>query len=224
MALDWAKAFDSIDPNSLLHALKRFGLPDKLMQAIAAIYSDRKFFVQDGGHKSAIHDQLFGISQGCPLSPFLFVIIMSVLFHDAKNKLQTEQHICLSEFLACHELLYADDTLLVETDRHKLQAYMNCIVECGREYGLKLNWNKVEQMNINCEGEELHQPEGPPISCKQSLKYLGAQLAADGMLDSEIAQKIGRATQDFKLLKQFWNHCYIPVKFKYIVFIACIIQ
>ena len=44
------------------------------------------------------------------------------------------------------------------------------------------------------------------------------------MLDSKIAQKIGRATQDFKSLKQFWNHCYIPVKFKYIVFTACIIQ
>ena len=68
------------------------------------------------------------------------------------------------------------------------------------------------------------QPGRDPIICKHSLKYLGAQLSADGYSDSEIAQKIGRASYDFKALKQFWNHCFIPVKFKFIVFSACIIQ
>ena len=79
-------------------------------------------------------------------------------------------------------------------------------------------------MNINCDAMLIHQPDGSCISCKSSLKYLGAQLAADGLIDSEIAQKIGRASQDFKVLKQFWNHCNIPIQFKFIVFSACIVQ
>ena len=106
----------------------------------------------------------------------------------------------------------------------KLEAYMNSIIQLGKEYGLKLNWGKLEQMNVNCEDVVLHQPSGDPVACKQSLKYLGAQLSADGYADSEIAQKIGRASQDFKVLKQFWNHCYIPIRFKFIVFSACILQ
>ena len=223
LALDWAKAFDSIDPECLIHALKRFGLPDKFSQMVSAIYSQRKFFVKDGGHSSSIHDQHFGISQGCPLSPFLFVILMTILIHDAKDSLQ-EQQISLTDQLACNELLYADDTLLIETDRAKLTAYMNNIIQCGKEYGLKLNWDKLGQLNINCDSIGLMQPGRDPIICKHSLKYLGAQLSADGYSDSEIAQKIGRASYDFKTLKQFWNHCFIPVKFKFIVFSACIIQ
>ena len=224
LALDWAKAFDSISPDSLIHALKRFGMPHKITQAISAIYHDRQFFVIDAGHKSKIHNQPFGISQGCPLSPFLFVILMTVLIHDAKSHIQSQQHESLSDQLACQELLYADDTLLIERNIMKLEAYMNSIIQLGKEYGLKLNWGKLEQMNVNCEDVALHQPSGDPVACKQSLKYLGAQLSADGYADSEIAQKIGRASQDFKVLKQFWNHCYIPIRFKFIVFSACILQ
>ena len=42
LALDWRKAFDSIDPSATLNALRRFGLPPKLLKAIAAIYSERE--------------------------------------------------------------------------------------------------------------------------------------------------------------------------------------
>ena len=49
LALDWAKAFDSIDPQRLLAALTRFGLPAHFIQMIGAIYSDRRFFVKADG-------------------------------------------------------------------------------------------------------------------------------------------------------------------------------
>ena len=106
----------------------------------------------------------------------------------------------MSEDLICHDLVYADDTLLVETVTTHLQAYMECIAACGQKYGLQLNWSKVEQLNINCDRDALLDPHGNPITCKQTLKYLGAQLAADGHIESEIAQKFGRASQDFKTL------------------------
>ena len=41
LALDWQKAFDSIDPSALLNALRRFGLPSKFRQAVEAIYTER---------------------------------------------------------------------------------------------------------------------------------------------------------------------------------------
>ena len=224
LALDWAKAFDSIDPKCLVRALQRFGLPDQYIQCIKAIYSDRKFYVAEKGFSSGIHAQHFGISQGCPLSPFLFVMVMTVLLHDANFKLIHSHDIALSDQLVCHELVYADDTLLLEMVGSNLQLYMQCIAECGREYGLALNWTKVEQMNINCGHIDLHSPDGNLITCKRSLRYLGAQLAADGHIESEIALKLGRAAQDFKILMRLWNHCNVSRKFKHIVFQACIIQ
>ena len=73
LALDWAKAFDSIDPEGMLAALRRFGLPEHLISVIAAIYSDRCFHVKDCGHISEKRAQHSGISQGCPLFPNLWL-------------------------------------------------------------------------------------------------------------------------------------------------------
>ena len=71
VALDWAKAFDRISPSGLIDALQRFGLPMAFLKLIQNIYEDRDFFVRDMGHQSTLHSQCHGISQGCPLSPFL---------------------------------------------------------------------------------------------------------------------------------------------------------
>jgi len=43
-----------------------------------------------------------------------------------------------------------DIILLLEIDARHLQVYMECIAKVGREYGLSLNWSKVEQINLNC--------------------------------------------------------------------------
>ena len=64
-------------------ALRRFGVPDGVCSIIRAIYSGRKFVVRDAGHTSEPRPQHFGIPQGCPLSLFLFSIVMTVLLFDA---------------------------------------------------------------------------------------------------------------------------------------------
>ena len=100
---------------------------------------------------------------------------------------------------------------------------MRCIAQVGKTYGLSLNWKKVEQMNINCQGMDIYSSEGDIIQVKNCLKYLGAQLHADGHLESEIAQKLGIASQEFKTLRRIWNHCNISRSFKFVIFTACIL-
>ena len=46
LALDWAKAFDSISPYALCRSLRRFGLPTKFLQCIQGIRANRCFFFQ----------------------------------------------------------------------------------------------------------------------------------------------------------------------------------
>ena len=70
-------------------------------------------------------------------------------------------------------------------------------------------------MNIQCEMRHLIDEDGNNITYKSSIKYLGAQLQADGKMDSEIAQKIGEAHRTFKNLKRIWNHSNISKKFKF---------
>ena len=63
LALDWAKAFDTISPDALTAALERFGVTPPLLKVIRSIYSDRCFQVRDAGCTSTAHPQTFGSCQ-----------------------------------------------------------------------------------------------------------------------------------------------------------------
>ena len=88
LALDWSKAFDSIMLESMYFALSRLGVPHDFVSMIKAIYTSRAFFVQCSSHDSSRRVQYAGICQGCPLSPFLFIMVMDVLMKDARSILR----------------------------------------------------------------------------------------------------------------------------------------
>ena len=140
LALDWARAFDSIDPDGLVVALARFGLPDMMLNMIKNIYSDRRFRVADDGSFSTEHTQRAGISQGCPLSPFLCVMLMTVLIEDAVASLGNDDK-QLHETGALASILYADDTFLVGVSTPSLQRFLDAVAASGAQYGLSLHWD-----------------------------------------------------------------------------------
>ena len=75
-----------VSPESLCLSLERFGVPTHFIHVVRAVYTDRTFSVRDAGKTSEEYPQAFGISQGCPLSPFLFAILMATLLRDAKKR------------------------------------------------------------------------------------------------------------------------------------------
>ena len=67
---------------------------------------------------------------------------MTTLMHDARRKL-VEEGWPLSQELMCHELLYADDTLIIGSNKDVVNAYMLAISEIGRSFGLLLNLKRM---------------------------------------------------------------------------------
>ena len=78
--LDWSKAFDKIQHAWMLEALRGHGLPAEYLDMIAAVYRNRAFSGRDGGCISSLHCQDTGIAQGCPLSSYLFIIVLPLIF------------------------------------------------------------------------------------------------------------------------------------------------
>jgi len=217
LALDWQKAFDSIDPDAMIAALRRFGLPNHVLEMIRAIYSDRHFRVRDCGHTSRSRPQGAGISQGCPLSPFLFVMLMTVLMSDAQAKLpQSDKDRAATGILA--SLLYADDTLLLGVEEASLQRFMAAVAEVGATYGLQLHWGKLQQLNVRCNAR-LRQPSGTPITPNEQLTYLGGIISDDG----RIQKSLGLAQGSFRELSRVWKHSSMGRRRKLLLFNALVV-
>ena len=203
LALDWKMAFDSVDPAAMIVGLRRFGLPEHFLDVIKSIYAERSFKVRDCGYTSASRPQAAGISQGCPLSPLLFVVIMSVVMQDALGQLQLADQLFLERGdLAA--LLYADDTLLLGSNASSVERYLLAVGEAGRNFGLQLHADKFQLLQIGKDGR-IHTSNGTAIEARESMVYLGALITTDGRIQPELARR-GAAHTDFRALSKVWTH------------------
>jgi len=222
MVLDRSKAFDSIDPGALLAGLRRFGLPEHVLGVIAAIYSSREFQVRDCGSESTSREQRAGISQGCPLSPFLFVMIMTVLMKDAADALPPEDQERLRRG-TLSEILYADDTLLLSVSAKSLERFLVAVSNAGASYGLELHWGKLQLINVRCH-DPVRRPDLSRIEPQQSLLYLGSVVAADGRISNELARRLGFANSEFRKLSRLWRHSRLGRTRKVEIFNAVVVS
>ncbi len=84
-----------------------------MIGVIKALCKEPAFKVAMRYDKSEYKVQEAGIRQGCPLSPYLFILVMTVMFHDIYDRCSSKISYGKIDGLAFAEFLYADDALLV---------------------------------------------------------------------------------------------------------------
>eukprot|EP00973_Karenia_brevis_P086978 12061335-Karenia_brevis.AAC.1 len=186
--LDWEKAFDKVNQKRLIIALRRFGIPDKICKNIGAIYAGPKFKVFDDLSTSDIKRQHAGIRQGCPLSPYLFIILLTVMFDDIhrKNPNLRKSHIAASNWT---DLLYADDTLLIMKSTQQMNKLIWQIEIESEYYNLKLNKDKC--IILEMKGTfNVRFRDNVPLKKKDHAKYLGAILQNTAERVDELKNRI----------------------------------
>merc|ERR1711974_417900 len=128
----------SPEKEGLFSALRRMQVPEHPRLVIEAIYSNPLFMVEMEGETSMWHRQDAGIRQGCPLSPYLFLIVMTAMFADIHKDDTIDAVRHRRQSITFDEVLYADDTICISSNSQALQRLLHAIERENAKYGMRL--------------------------------------------------------------------------------------
>lgn len=77
--LDFSKAYDSVSWSFLFQSISKMGLPDTFVQMVQMLLTDASAAVAINGLCTAEFPIRRGVCQGCPLAPYLFLIVAETL-------------------------------------------------------------------------------------------------------------------------------------------------
>ena len=225
--LDWEKAFDKVFQDKMIETLIRLKVPSKLVSLIQSFYTEPLFKVSMNGQDSDWKCQGTGIRQGCPLSPYLFCLVMGALFTDIKAELNTPRQKQPIDGIHFSEILYADDTLIFGANTHCIIVLLHAIEKHSEYYGLKLNYDKCVNLTSNQQQSSVHfSPNGPALGAKVPRKgsalYLGTMLSDNFDNKAEVSNRLGDCIATCNRLKLFWAKAKTSIRWKIQVFNAVV--
>lgn len=141
VSIDIEKALDSVDWLFMFKVLEYMGFGAQFRRWISLLYKNPKVAIRMGSKISDFFPVRRGTRQGCPLSPFLFALVMEPL----AIALRSSEGVRAIKVGTIHETLalYADDMLLFLHDPDtSLEAVLEILNEFGKFSGLKVNWSK----------------------------------------------------------------------------------
>ena len=193
-------------------------MPPRMLKLIQHIYSNPKFRVSAEGRQSESMIQNSGIRQGCPLSPYLFVLLMSAMFTDIKSRLNTPKQQEPIRGIKYTEILYADDTLIFGNYTKHINMLLAEIQRESSYYNMELNLDKCINLTLNRHQSSIRYMDGTLVPRKQSATYLGTLLTDTVDNRKEIMSRIFDSTRTCNKLKLFWNKARTSLRWKIKVF------
>ena len=185
LAIDFEKAFDSLNHNLLIAALEKFGFGCDFIDWIKILINKQESCVINNGKTTTYFNLERGARQGDPISAYLFILVLEFLLLLAKSC----SNICGIKLFQ-HEYLYtayADDTTFFLKDKVSVKKIFSLIDNFSKVSGLRPNIKKCEiagigvLKNVNvalCGMKNVN-------LTKETIKILGVHLSYNKKLQDE---------------------------------------
>ena len=170
--LDLSKAFDTLEPEILLHKMYNYGIRGVANQWFTSYLTNRKLKVRCSTDKdpgvtySSSYDVEYGSPQGSCLGPLLFLIFTNDLYKNLDH---------------CNAILFADNTTVYKGHRNKnylrwcIETDLKKLTDWFKANKLTVNINKTVFMSFGSKDDRLTDIEigGEIIRHSESTKFLG---------------------------------------------------
>ena len=140
--LDQEKAFDRVNHDFLFKTMHSFGFGNNFIECIKVIYSNASSVLNINGFFSEKISLKRGVRQGCPLSAFLYVLVMEVF----AIQLRTNPNIVGfniegEKIVSAH---YMDDTTIIIKQNRCFKEVIKELTDYEEASGAKVNYEKTK--------------------------------------------------------------------------------
>ena len=134
--IDFEKAFDSVDHNTLWKILRHYGIPEKFIAIIQQSYYNSQIRVIHNRELTPPFSVKTGVRQGRILSPMLFLLVIDWIMKTTTEGSRTGlQWTLLSQL---HDLDFADDIALLSHNHRHAQDKVYSLATIAEMAGLNI--------------------------------------------------------------------------------------
>ena len=142
ISIDFEKCFDRIEHESMFKALEYFNFGPSFITWVKLFFADFQICTQNAGYLSPMFSKTRGCNQGCPISPFCFLVCGEIMAHLIINNplikgiKMNNAEMVISQF--------ADDTgLFIEYSEVSLGECVKVLTCVEANMGLKVSYEKT---------------------------------------------------------------------------------
>ena len=201
--VDFHKAYDSIDRQSLFNILEEYNLDPKTNRLIQQTLTDTTSKIKFAGEISQPFPIKTGVRQGDGLSPLLFNIVLDKVIKEWEKELEKTniwKPIKLGRQrdninVTC--LAFADDLAILSEDEKTAILQIVILKECAEKVGLQISFTKTEFMTTkHIRAQSLVTKYGT-IKKVDHFKYLGEIIEPTG------TERLTQKTRELKIRKSY---------------------
>jgi hypothetical protein len=216
ISVDFEKAFDFLEWHFVQQTLTFFNFGNSLKRWVHLLYTNITSCVTNNGWRTGFFKLTRGMRQGCPLSPYLFILAVEIL----AIQIRQDENITGIQFEDNEYKLFqfADDTGL--TVLYSKQV-LNRIIETFDDFkilsGLKVNFDKTEIMPLGPikNSYDILIPEAGITWTKGPIRVLGISMFT--CIEKTLAINYESIENQIKNVLQIWSQRALTIFGKVIV-------
>ena len=198
--IDYKKAFDSVDHQSIWCNFKDMGVPEHLIIVLRNLYTNQESTVRTEYGETSNIPIGKGVRQGCIISPLLFNIYAEIIMRDVLEK--WDKGISIGGRKVTN-LGYSDDTTLIIGKKYDITELITKVKRASEEAGLYLNVKKTKVINTGKLDHIIVDDNN--IEIVDKFIFLVVLISNDGVTDKELRRRLAMGKCTMGSLKRIFK-------------------